>query len=217
MKKSISFLLLTISFISCSYNKGEIAQTKYHNDGRPKPLVAFCPIVDSSSHNMTWPLEEEFFQKINNKIKKKNNLYIYELESSYLPSIHENNWFHEKYWQNLHPYPFQYVCILEIIDHNFIARDSSPNIKKVSHDLDISLRLKIIDVRKKKPTVVLQEIIHQRNFIPWQFNFINYKKMHWDKTSFQLTPVGLAHKKIINTAIQRMEEYILLAQINYEY
>ncbi|MBI5274561.1 MAG: hypothetical protein HY860_05860 [Chlamydiales bacterium] len=214
MKKYIFFSLLAF-ICACQQNK-IVSQTKYHDDGRAKPIIAICPITDSSDSSFYWSLPDEFYFQLSSNIKKDNQLYLTPANQVFVPGIQPSHLFYEQNWRSKEKYPFEYVCLLEIIEHSFTARDTSKKEKRSSQDLDITVRIKVIDLRKSdRPSVILQEIIHQRNFLPWQFSFINYEKVNWEKTSFYFTPLGMAHKRMTKTLVKRIEEYILLSQVAY--
>lgn len=213
-KLLIGALVLILS--SCAQNK-TTEQAKFHDDGRPKPIVAIYPIVDCSENNLKWNLADEISNQMRKNIVGKNKLYLMNVDNFAFPPMKSQNLFNESYWSSKEGFAFEYVCLVEIMEHEFTPRDTTKPDKRVSHDLDITLRVKVLDLRGSDPVVVLQEIIHQRNFIPWQFNFINYEKTTPRKGGFSLTPVGLAHRKIIKTVTARIEEYILLSQMNHDY
>ncbi len=199
--------LLTLT--SCSQTKSS-HQTTFHDDGRKKPTIAICPIIDSSESDISWSLSEEFSSDLKKILADHDMVYLVPDQDTVIPPVNPHHLFFEQNWSSKAKYPFEFACVIEIVEHEFTARDTTKPGKIASQDLDITFRIKVLDLSGKEPSVVLQEFIHQRNFIPWGLTFINYEKMKWNNVGFSLTPVGAAHKKIIKAVAQRVEDYILI-------
>jgi hypothetical protein len=199
-------LLLTTS---CGQSRSSY-QTGFHDNGRKKPKIAICPIFDTSESEIGWSLGEEFSRQIKKQITDKGHLFLVEDKDVVIPPVSAPHLFFEQNWASKTKYPYEFVCIIEVVEHEFTSRDTTKPGKIASQDLDITLRIKVLQLTQSTPVVVLQEFIHQRNYIPWGLTFINYQKIDWQNIGFGLTPVGAAHKKIIKSVAQRIEDYILI-------
>jgi len=68
-------LTLLALLVSCQ-NSTNQSVTKYYEDGRARPTVAFVPVVDSTSFDYPWSLSEEFSTLITGLINQKQSLYL---------------------------------------------------------------------------------------------------------------------------------------------
>ncbi len=204
---SLSSSLLILA--SCGQTRS-FQQTGFHHDGRKKPTLAICPIIDSSESEISWNLADEFSTEIKKQIATHNRIYLIPEQDIVIPPINPHHLFFEQNWASKTKYPYEFVCIIEVVEHEFTSRDTTSSGKIASQDLDITFRIKVIQLSEGQPVVVLQEFIHQRNYIPWGLTFINYEKMKWNHAGFFLTPIGSAHKKIIKAIVQRVEDYIMI-------
>ncbi len=209
-----AFFILTLLFSSCTkYPQNN--QDKYYTDGRIKPSVALLPVIDNSNAGMPWDLQEEFHELLLNKIFSLNSLYIttqnphlYQIDFSNSNSINSID------WANNNPGHAEYIACVEIKDHSLMPRANSKglfNLESIkTFTLDISLQIKVIDIRGKNNKTILQETVHQSFFIPWKLTSIEYQKNGWGKTAFFLSPIGIAHTHMLSKVAQRMQDYILL-------
>ncbi|MDN3504262.1 MAG: hypothetical protein P0S95_01645 [Rhabdochlamydiaceae bacterium] len=180
-----------------------------------KPRVALFDMLDNSEASLPWNLADEFSNDISTQITKIDKLFLvkqdeiawqYPLQLEKLIPFRDHSWLQEN-----HP-NVEYIAFIELIEHDIVPRNPDQNLRsKTSFNLNISARLKVIDVRDDIPKVILQEIITQSHYIPWQFSSINYNKTRPGKTIYNMTPIGLAHGKLTQSISKRIEDYILLA------
>ena len=88
---------------------------------------------------------------------------------------------------------------------NLSSADTSAN-------LNMSLRVRMLDLRGPQPSIVLQEIVHDSHHIPKQFTRANFHQVEWGKGSFNISPLGLAHAQLTKEIASRIEDYALLAK-----
>lgn len=70
----------------------------------------------------------------------------------------------------------------------------------------------MIDLRQNHGKVILQEILHQSFFIPYEYTRVTYKKDPWTRAMFSLSPIGMAHIQIVKKITAQIQDYILLAK-----
>ena len=107
-----------------------------------------------------------------------------------------------------------FVVFMEVIEHREQLRDTDASKRpELSHaDLNLALRLRIIDLRKEQPLLILQEIIQDSHFIPRQLTSYNQQQSPWNSEDYSISPVGIAHASLIKELTARVEDYIVLSR-----
>jgi hypothetical protein len=77
-----------------------------------------------------------------------------------------------------------------------------------SYELMMSIHLKIFDLRREKPQIILQEVIPLHLLLGESAGRIRVADMG-DET-FKVSPIGLAQSKAAREIAMRIEDYILL-------
>ena len=215
--RTVLILALTALLAGCGRNE-PVSQVKYHDDGRKKPLVAMFDVLDSSEASMPWELSDEFSTELTKRIKKQDNLFLIrqdEIEWQYpLQSDTKLPFVNDTWLKENHPNA-DFLTLVELIEHDVVPRNPeklSDENASSSYDLNVSARIKVIDVRDDAPKVILQEMINQSTYIPSQLANIDYNGTRWGKTMFLVTPVGLAHAKMEKAIVKRIEDYVMLAK-----
>ena len=216
MKKT---LLLACIFL-CACNRNHSNQVSlFKDDGHRKAAVAFVPVVDNSESELPWSLSEEFTSSITQRLTSRNNVLLAGehdifaaldgIDDSCQPFNDDMQWMKKTFQDQ------DFVVFTELIDHYL---HTHPNQKIADLDdgraafLDLTMRVRVIDLRGREPQVVLQEIIHHDHNIPKFFANIDYAEKHWGKTSFHITPVGLAHAQLTREMASRLDDYISIAK-----
>jgi hypothetical protein len=216
MKKNFLWLLLTLTLLASGCNSiTSPQQYTYHKDGRAKPKVALLPVIDSSESDLPWSLSKEFTEGLQGRFVKQSNLFLLHdynlvrLKKSLNPFTEESSWLQEMETSA------EFVVFVELAEHHLISKidESLFNITNApSYNLSVNVRVKVVDIRQKQPKTILQEMFQENYTIPWQLSSIDYEKTTWGKTSFFISPMGLAHAGLIRKISQQIEDYILLAQ-----
>jgi hypothetical protein len=108
----------------------------------------------------------------------------------------------------------QFVAFLELIAHEEVFR--APKAKEVdlstcAADLNMSMRVRVFDLRGKEPIVILQEIVQDTHFIPKQFTRVNFEQVSWGDEDFNFSPIGMAHVQFTKQVARHIEDYIRIA------
>jgi len=193
----IGFLLM---FYGCQSNKKINECCRFHDDGRSKPMVTIVPIIDSTFYDIPWSLSEELSSLINKNISDKGNIFTpkekenIKLSTNHNPFENNINW-SKKMFKNA-----EFVVFIELTEHNDLPISKTiknPNkiseSRKLASNLNISARLKIIDLRKKKPVIVLQEKIKDSFFMSNTIDKFDYNEVTWGTKTYKKSPMGEAH------------------------
>lgn len=180
-----------------------------------KPVVVIAPVIDSTKEDMNWSLSNEFTYCIKHQLRQKNHLSLIDLDKTLVLS--QNPFGQDMSWLKKVFSHHEFVVFLELVEHNEVARqDDKKTIdsKKCSAELLMTMRVRVFDLRKDEPKVVLQELVHESHFIPRPFTRSNFQQEKWGHEMFTISPMGLAHAQFIKHICNRLEDYVLLAAHN---
>lgn len=207
------FFLLAVLLLFCSCSRNTNQEfTKFHEDGRAKPVVAIAPIIDTSSFDLSWSLSEEFYDMVVDKLALRGTMYI---PNQNVPAPHssENPFGSDLSWVKREFAPNEFVVFIEVIQHEQVpSRTISDPLENASTNLNIAVRLRIVDIRASKPKVVLQEMIKDSYFFPKNLLPVDYNVISWGSEEYMLSPLGVAHIKFSKILAERLNDYILLAK-----
>jgi hypothetical protein len=179
-----------------------------------RPIVAIIPVIDHSRHDLSWNISHELTQSIRQRLTQHDRLYLLNEDQVYAmtrksaqddPFGLETLWIKKAYSQN------EFVAFFELIEHRempIITTEGSN--QENPAQLDITMRVRVFDLRSERPRVVLQEIVEQTHHIPRQFTRNQFNQVPWGDEMFEISPLGLAHEKICQEVASRVEDYILL-------
>ena len=213
MNRFYPLLAIIFLFASCTNDYSE-EFTKYYEDGRAKPNVVIAPIMDTSSNtDLPWSLSEEFLQKILSKVAVRSTLYvnkdeeINQIPSSENPFGSDISWVKEEYA------PHEFVVFLEIAQHEIVKQ--KPHKASSPSNLQMAVRIRIIDIRGAAPKVVLQELVKDSYYINKNVLHTDYNEVIWGSDRYRRTPMHSAHERIIKEITARLNDYILLANSRF--
>ena len=76
----------------------------------------------------------------------------------------------------------------------------------------MSMRIRIIDIRNDKPTIVLQEMIKDSYYMANNIDNPNYNITSWGTEEYTTSPLGNAHTQFVKQIIDRINDYIMLSK-----
>ncbi|MCB1109785.1 MAG: hypothetical protein KDK64_02300 [Chlamydiia bacterium] len=214
-------LVFTLCFalFGCSTYTSYDQATRFHDDGRAKPTVAFIPVFDRSSAEIGWSLSEEFTSQLRTRLQKRSNFYlsspdivnqvIADLSEEDNPFSTQTDWIKEAF-QNQ-----EFVVFAELVEHDIHTKPLKGSfIDKLtpSTELSLTMRIRVFDLRGDQPEVILQEFVHQDHLIPKPSNLQESNPERWKKMTFMVSPMGLAHAQFSKEVVKRIEDYILLSK-----
>ena len=219
MRKTL--LIFGLLFLSgcATKNSHYTQQFYYQDDGVPKPKVSIVPVYDRSGAKMPWNLSQELTEAFEEKIFTTGKFYITSdfdmLGINRLPLQEINPFLDDINWLGEVETGTEFIVFIELVEHKL-----HPELTEKGHklfqtfSLDISMRVKVIDLRDSVPKVILQELIDANYYIPWRFSSFDYQKGGWSKTAFSLSPIGMAHAKMVKRISKQIEDYITLAKLH---
>jgi len=183
-----------------------------------RPVVALVPIIDSTTSELPWSLSDELTELVHERLEQKDKLHLIEenrirsitktLSSSDNPFANDISWVKNTFTND------EFVVFVELIEHDELPLNgqkfSSP--KECSYELNMTARIRVVDLRQQQPQIVLQELIHDTHFIPKRFSRFNFEQVIWGEENYNISPLGIAHGAFSKEIAKRVEDYILLSK-----
>ena len=198
---------------SCAQNGEQM--TRYHEDGRSKPAIAIASMIDTTSYDCSWSLSEELTSMIVNKISQTGKIYVHSTPD--FPFV-ENPFGKDLAWIKREFRNEEFAVFLELVEHsdtpvvknNQPAGPSLP--QEASTNLNMAVRVRVVDLRGVAPKIVLQEIIRSSYYIPKTLLPTDYTQTVWGSHDYHKTPMGIAHIQLVEEIATRLSDYLLLAK-----
>jgi len=174
-------ILLTLAATSCQDQNLNNVMT--YRQEAAKPVVALLPIIDRTKQNLSSELTDAMRYKLN----QTNTLFLVDShEFSHAITTRDLShffgtdlaWLREEFERD------EFAVFLELVEHK----------ENTKSQLSMTLRLRVVDLRKKEPQVILQELISQSHTIN------------------NSSSIAMAHQLLIQEASSRIQDYILLAR-----
>ncbi|MBP9840875.1 MAG: hypothetical protein KBC64_00440 [Simkaniaceae bacterium] len=209
-----ALILVLITLVGCYQSNKEVGEL-YHDDGRVKPRVALLPIYDRSGEEFAWSLSDELTHAIYQRIVNRGSLCIADLVEMKKAMPNMNPFGHEFGWLKKSFPEQEFIVFSELVEHNIHPKQShSSFFDKLtpSCELDMTIRLRIFDLRGDSPEIILQEIIRQTHLIPKQEAITDQDPGKWKHKTYAVSPLGFSHYQLSKEMVSRIEDYILLAK-----
>jgi hypothetical protein len=207
--RCVSLFLLAIGAMSCNRSQSD-EMSRFHEDGRAKPTVAIATMLDTTSFDASWSLSEELTNGIMGQIASTGAVYVHSQEES---PFTENPFGSDLSWMKREFQGEEFVAFLELVEHEFApvrTKGSSP--QEASSNLNMAVRVRVVDLRYEPPKIVLQEMIRDSYFVPKTLIPTDYSVDVWGTESYRKSPMGVAHAGFIQEIAGRIADYILLAK-----
>ena len=218
MRKPFTLLTIITLLTGCSRSQNEQI-SRYHDDGREKPVVIVTEVYDRNTTEMPWNLAEDLSCTIRNKLLKKNTMFLVSdhasvpvetmIKEGKSPFVGETKWIGNEFKEG------EFVAFLELVNHKITPRIPTSSVFEAvtpSYSLDVKMRVRIFDLRGVEPEIVLQEIIDQNHLLPKQIATMDFRRAKWGRKTYGITPLGIAHSLLCREAAKRIEDYVLLAK-----
>ncbi len=208
----ICIVLCLALFAGCQKNQGS-EYSKYHEDGRSKPVVAVIPVIDSSSFEMPWSLSDEMTSLIRKKMSSKETLFIPSSEELHSISYSNEPFGTDISWVAQNYEPNEFIVFLELLDHQTVAENAAnANQERTSKSINMTARIRVVDIRSKTPKIVLQETLTDSYFVSKNILPINYEIAGWGTDDYTTTPMAMAHIQFAKKIVERINDYVLIAK-----
>jgi hypothetical protein len=201
--------ILALLLNSCAQSGVEL--TRYHEDGRKKPAVLITQLIDTSSFEAPWSLSEELTDLVSREVGRNRALYI---------TTQPDFFFSESPFSNdlstiaADCSPHEFGVFLELVEHSYTPANSDRHAipLETALNLNMAVRIRVIDFRQGAPKVILQELVRDTYYIPRTLLPTDYTVEGWGTSDFRKTPMGIAHAQLAQTLATRLSDYILLAK-----
>lgn len=202
-------LLLALAAISCNRNNND-EMTRFHEDGRSKPSVALASMLDTTPFDASWSLSEELTEGVMNWIGNTGQIYVHPKEES---PFTENPFGTNLAWMKREFHAEEFVAFLELVEHEFVpVKSKGVTTQEAASNLNMAVRLRVVDLRAPTPKIVLQEMIRDSYFVPKTLIQNDYTVDVWGTENFRKSPMGIAHAQLVQDIAARIADYILLAK-----
>lgn len=183
-----------------------------------KPTVSIVPVIDNTKTDYDWSLSDEFSSALYSRLAQQNHIYLTDsakvrektkrLAEKNNPFSADISWVKNTFQGD------EFVVFLELVEHEELfdknpRKPSAP--KDCNAELNMTMRLRVFDLREETPKVILQELVQNNHFIPRQFTSENFYQVAWGDESYSISPVGLAHAKFSKEIAARIENYVLMS------
>lgn len=205
----LPIFLATMLAAGCYNRCNDEILTRYHNDGRAKPLTALPAMIDTTSYDSPWSISDEMTSMIAKIIAKGGNIFIQSQEDF---AIASNPFCGDLSWMKREFQNQEFAVFLELVEHELVPSSKQSKDNESSHYLKMGIRVRVIDLRPSQPKVVLQEIVRDSYYIPKTLLPVDYNIVAWGTDEYKNSPMGTAHARIAQEVAARVSEYILLAK-----
>lgn len=207
--RRIPAILIALAAASCSHNQND-QMSRFHDDGRAKPSVAVASMLDTTSFDASWSLSEELTQGVMNLVAGTGQVYVHSQQES---PFTENPFGTDLAWMKREFQGEEFVAFLELVEHEFApVKAKGVTLQEASSNLNMGIRLRVIDLRGSAPKIVLQEMIRDSYFVPKTLIPTDYSVEVWGTEAFRKSPMGIAHAQLVQEVATRITDYILLAK-----
>jgi hypothetical protein len=217
----VAMVFCLVALVAGCVRHGSGDRTHYDSEDRggpvTAPVTALVPLIDRTTSKLPWDLSDELTSAIYNRLALKNKVHLVDsrkvharvkkLGPAQNPFGDDLGWVRNVFNQE------EFVIFLELVEHEEVPVPSETiHAKDLPAELNISVRVRVLDLRSGSPRIVLQELIHDSHHIPRPFNRYNFYQTIWGKEGFSISPLGLAHAQMTKEIATRLEDYILLAK-----
>ena len=211
MRYLSTIILGMLAIGCCCRNNDEVS--RYHEDGRAKPIVAVASMIDTTSFDANWSLSEEITSMLVNQISQRNEIYVQTQEEF---PFSENPFGNvDLSWMKREFLDREFVVFLELVEHEVApvtkSKKNAPA-HELSSNLNMAVRLRVVDLRGATPKIVLQEMVRDSYFIPKTLLPTDYSTVVWGSDDYPVSPMGIAHAQLVQEITNRVSDYILLAK-----
>ncbi len=217
MLRLITVLVISLFLAGCQNNQGKDF-CRFHEDGKAKPVVAMIPIIDSTSFDMSWSLSDEFTSILRKRMSLKDTLFVSQYDETKTISYAQEPFGADISWASSTFDSNEFIVFLEFLEHEIVpdkkyssSAESLGN-EKIAKNLNMSARIRIVDIRNKTPKIILQEVIKDSYFISKNLLQPNYEVSSWGTNEYLATPLSMAHMQFAKNIVERISDYILIAK-----
>lgn len=212
MKKGLFLAVLFFSaspllFLSCnSKNQEKTPQSTVVR--KTLPSIVIAPVIDSTNFDISWSLSEELTTLLTQQLEKGRKFSLPSSENAETDlSFSQNPFGTDLSWIKKSFRSQEFVVFMELVQHELKTVKKNKQFQGPLN-LDMALRIRVVDLRGKKPTIVLQELIQNSYFIAQTLADVDYNQTAWGSMQYKTTPLYHAHLELLEEAYKRIVAYI---------
>ncbi|MDE3045577.1 MAG: hypothetical protein KGJ02_02905 [Verrucomicrobiota bacterium] len=189
--------------------------SRYHEDGRAKPVIAIASMIDTTPFECPWSVSEELTSMISSQIAQSGEIYVNPREEF---AFAENPFGQDLSWVKREFTNHEFVVFLELVEHENapVSKDRKITqalpLQELSTNISMAVRIRVLDLRGATSKIVLQEMVRDSYYIPKTLLPTDYNQIAWGSEEYSSTPMGIAHAKLVQEIVSRLSDYILLAK-----
>lgn len=200
-------LILSIAAIAalctaCAPKYGDT--TLYQRTGRQKAIVAILPVLNTgNATDLTWNVSQELTDEIRARIYDSTRVYLLRDHGSQeiARQLNVPNPEQIPLEETKNLGAAEFVVVSELVDQS-----TTPSV--AGADLNLAMRIRVIDIRHDQPKVLLQEVICHTHEIARPYLHSDYNRTPWGTEAFERTPLGMAHNQMVKEIVGRIENYV---------
>jgi hypothetical protein len=167
-------------------------------------------MLDTTSFDASWSLSEELTEGVMSLVANTGKIYVHSRQES---PFTDNPFGTDLSWMKREFHSEEFVAFLELVEHEFApVKTKNMPIQEASTNLNMAVRLRVVDLRHATPKIVLQEMVRDTYFIPKTLIPNDYAVDVWGTDAFRKSPMGVAHAQLVQDIASRIADYILLAK-----
>ena len=199
--------------VGCGFRGNDLSS--YQEDATPMPRVALLPLRDSSGNLLPWDVAEELFVGLKTGLMDQGGLlFVRETEIAGL-----DGWSGESdlFAADLSHFEgvtgCDFVVIMELTGHERqpYRRGSFEPLYLCQADqvevLVMEVQVRIIDLRGRRPRVVLHELATSNHMVPRGAPSSDADK-RWGRELYPATPMGQAHRRLVSDLCRRLQSVV---------
>ena len=212
MIKICSFLVMALSVIGCTFNHHDTA--KFHNDGTQKPSVMLAPMMGKASVDVSWSVKSEITDRIYNNLINAGQFYFPSDEGalSYVLGKQDISSCSDARMHDITKSNF--IVLVELIDHKEVPYTGQvikpiyPCDGKIGSVIMMTAMIKVLDMRGKKPKIVLHEVLYSNHLVEKAKSFADYTENQYGSAIYKYTAYNMAHARLANDIAKNVVKYI---------
>ena len=207
----VASLLAAFLGAGCACKSCDQVATRYHEDGRAKPITAVPAMIDTTSFDAPWSIAEELTASVVQQISKSGQIYIQSRDDF---AVAENPFGNELSWMKREFDNQEFAVFVELVEHELVPTVKSRTVPQheVANNLNMGIRIRVVDLRGSTPKTILQELVRESYYIPKSLFPTDYSTISWGTEEYTKSPMGIAHVQIVQEVAARISDYILLAK-----
>lgn len=199
-------ILSLLFFVSCSNDSSPKQVSRFYDDGRARPIISMGSVIDSSTYELPWSLSEELTQLIKSGVSSSKNVFVSSTNDIDESLTNTDNPFDSNIeWMKNRFDKKEFLVFLELLKHDETKNETNTN-------LDMCMRIRIVDVRAKEPKIILQETINDQYYLAKNSFKSDYQTVVWGSKDYSNSRMGMAHEQLANQITNRILDYIALAK-----